>query len=147
MTERLGQEVSKPGADAAGSSHATYDVLMERTGARLYDKRRNAGVGWGLEFWRFLVRDFGMESADAQLAKLHRFIKPARCSSVAALGEALDKREALGLELHKPVDEDFELLALRELVPKSVADMMITQSALRSYPEALMYVRRQVVDH
>jgi hypothetical protein len=44
------------------------------------------------------------------------------------------------------VDDDFRLLALRELVPKSIADMMSTQVALRHFPEALMFVRRQAAE-
>lgn len=128
-------------------SNVLYDILMERTGQRLFDKRRNAGLGRGLEYWRILKRDFGMESADAQLAKLQMFIKPARCGSVAVLGEALDKWEALGRELTKPMDDDFKLLALRELVPKHLAELMTTQASLRAYPEAIMFVRRQVAEH
>jgi hypothetical protein len=93
-----------------------------------------------------LKRDFGTGSADAQLAKLQLYIRPGKCSSAQALGEALDKWEALGRELTRHVDDDFRLIALRELVPKSIADLMNTQAALRSYPEALMFVRRQVAD-
>ncbi len=59
-----------------------------------------------------------MESTDAQLAKLQMFIKPARCSSIAVVGEAPERREVLGRELTKPADDDFKLFALRELVPK-----------------------------
>ena len=141
------QEVTEPGADVVGISGAIFDVLMERTGPRLFDKRRNAGNGRGLEFWRILKRDFGMESTDAQMAKLHMYFRPARCATVHLLSDALDKWEALGREITRPIDEDFRLLALKELVPKSVADMMATQMSLRNYPEAIMFVRRQVSDH
>ncbi len=83
-----------------------------------------------MEYCRILKCDFGMESADAQLAKLQMFIKPVRCPSVAVLGEALDRWEALGREMSKPVDEDFKLLALRELVPTRLAELMTTESSL-----------------
>ncbi len=73
------------------------------------------------------------------LAKLHMFIKPARCASLAVLGEALDKWEAM--------DDDFKWLALREPVPKRFADLMTAQVSLRAYPVALMFVRRQVAEH
>ncbi len=46
-----------------------------------------------------LKRDFGMESADAQLAKLTMYVKPAKCTDVRVLGEALDRWEALGREI------------------------------------------------
>ena len=128
-------------------SRATFDILMERTGSRLYDKRRNAGQGRGLEYWRILKRDYGTMSTNAQLAKLQLYMKPGRCNSVQHLGEALDKWDALGRDLDRPVPEDFRMLALRELVPKNVIDMMATQVALQNYPEAIMYVRRQVADH
>jgi hypothetical protein len=88
-----------------------------------------------------------MESSDAQLAKMQMYITPARCAGVAALGEALDRWEALGRELSKPMDDDFKLIALRALVPKHMGELMTTQASLRAYPEALMYVRRQVAEH
>jgi hypothetical protein len=138
---------SEPGTTVPQLSNLLYDILMERTGPRLFDKRRNAGTGRGLEFWRILKRDFGMESSDAQLAKMQMYINPARCPGVAALGEALDRWEALGRELSKPMDDDFKLIALRGLVPKHMAELMTTQASLRAYPEALMYVRRQVAEH
>ena len=147
ITEDVELKSAEPGLDIVSISGAVFDILMERTGPRLFDKRRNAGHGRGLEFWRMLKRDFGTESTDAQLAKLQMYIKPGRCSSTQILGEALDRWEALGRELTRPVDDDFRLLALRELVPKSIADMMATQVALRTFPEALMFVRRQVADH
>jgi hypothetical protein len=124
-----------------------YDILLERTGSQLYDKRRNAGAGMGFEFWRILKRDFGTSSTDAQLAKLQLYTKPRRCSTMAELCPALDRWEALGRELGRPVDDDFRLLALRELVPKAVADMMTAQVSLRSFPEAIMFVRRQAAEH
>ena len=110
------------------------------------DKRRNAGTGRGLEFWRLLKRDFGLASVDAQLAKLQLYMEPGRCASVQELGPALDRWEALGRELARPLDDDFRLLALRKLVPKSMEESMLTQFALRSFPEALMFVRRQVAE-
>ena len=33
-----------------------FDTLMERTGPRIFDKRRNAGTGQGFEFWRISKR-------------------------------------------------------------------------------------------
>eukprot|EP00974_Lingulodinium_polyedra_P111814 10814854-Lingulodinium_polyedra.AAC.1 len=63
---------------------------MERTGSGLFDKRRNAGKGRGLELWRTLKRDFGTSSPDAQLAKLQMYMKPHRRASMAELGPALD---------------------------------------------------------
>ena len=141
------QGAVEPGVDVVGISGAVFDVLMERTGSRLFDKRRNAGSGRGLEFWRILKRDFGTESANAQKAKLQMYFMPARCTSVNLLGDALDKWEALGREINRPIDEDFRLIALQQLVPKSVADMMATQASLAKFPEAIMFVRRQVADH
>jgi hypothetical protein len=100
-------------------SSVLYDILTERAGPRLFDKRRNAGLGRGFEYWRIFEREFGMESADAQSAKLQTFIKPARCASVAVLGEALDKWEALGCEMTKPMDDDFQLSRCRSTWPIS----------------------------
>jgi hypothetical protein len=132
--------------DVPSLSGAIYDVLLERTGPRLFDKRRNAGVGRGLEYWRVLKRDFGLESADAQLAKLSMYFKPAKCTDIRVLGEALDRWEALGREITTPMADEFRLIALRELVPKSLVDLISTQSALKTYLEAVMFVRRQVAD-
>lgn len=147
ITEAFEQKVAEPGVDVVGLSTAVFDVLMERTGPKIFDKRRNAGPGRGLEFWRILKRDFGTSSADAQLAKLQMYTKPVRCTTVQDLGAALDKWEALGRELTRPVDDDFRLLALRELVPKAMAETMSAQVSLRSFPEAMMFVRRQVAEH
>ena len=146
ISETVEMNSPEPDVDLVEISRAVFDILMERTGPRLFDKRRNAGQGRGLEFWRILKRDFGTESTDAQFAKLQMYIKPGRCTSVQHLGEALDRWEALGRELTRPVEDDFRMLALRELVPKSIVDLMATQVALRNFPEAIMYVRRQVAD-
>ena len=51
-----------------------FDVLMERIGPKIFDKRRNAGPGRGLEVWRILKYDFGTSSPDAQLAKLQKLL-------------------------------------------------------------------------
>ena len=47
-------------------------------------------------------------------------MKPGRCNSSQELGAALDRWEAPERELSRPVNDDFRLLALRELVPKRV---------------------------
>ena len=132
--------------DLVEISNAVFDVIMEKTGHRLYNKRTNAGRGRGLEFWRLLKRDYGMESADAQFAKLQMFYHPAKCGTIQGLGEALDRWEALGREITRPVDDDFRLLALKMLVPKSMGDQMATQVQLRTFADSLMYVRRQVAE-
>ena len=119
ITEEVELEVAEAGLDVVGISGAIFDILMERTGPRLFDKRRNAGQGRGLEFWRALKRDFGTESTDAQLAKLQMYFRPGRCPSIQVLGEALDRWEALGRELTRPVDDDFRLLALRSSPPRA----------------------------
>ena len=56
------------------------------------------------------------------------------------------KWEALGAEIGRPVDDDFKLIALRELVPREVGDLMATQVSLKSFPAALAYVRRHVTE-
>lgn len=147
ITEAMEDAADEPGLNTRNLSEGMYDILLERTGAQLYDKRRNAGAGRGFEFWRILKRDFGTSSTDAQLAKLQMYTEPTRCSTLAELGPALDRWEALGRELGRPVDDDFRLLALRKLVPKNVVDMLTAQVSLRSFPEALMFVRRQAAEH
>ncbi len=91
ITEQVERTSREPRLNLTLLSNLLYEILMERTGPHLFDKRRNSGMGGGMEYWRILKRDFGMESADAQLAKLQMFIKPACCPSVAVLGEALDR--------------------------------------------------------
>ena len=147
ITEEMERAVDEPGLHTTRISEAVYDILMERTTVALYDKRRNAGQGRGLEFWRVLKRDFGMASTDAQLAKLQMYMEPSRCATVAELGPALDKWEALGREITRPVDDDFRLLALRKMVPKQVAESMTAQASLRSFQDALMFVRRQTTEY
>ena len=93
-----------------------------------------------------MKRDYGMDSTDAQYAKMQMFTRPVRCASTAELGAALDKWGALGTQIGKPTDEDFKLIALKELVPKNIHDFMGTQVLLRKYPEAIAYVRRQVTE-
>ena len=85
-----------------------------------------------------------MDSTDAQYAKMQMFTQPVRCASTAELGAELDKWGDLGTQIGKPTDEDFKLIALKELVPKSIHDFMGTQVLLRKYPEAIACVRRQV---
>jgi hypothetical protein len=135
------------GIDVVGISGAIFDVMMERTGPRTYDKRSVAGKGRGLEFWRILKRDYGTESANAQLAKQRVYSHPARCASMPLLGDALDKWEALGRDIHCPIPENFHLIALQNLVPKSLAETMAAQPSLTKFSEALAFVRRQVADH
>ena len=132
------------GFDLNEVSNCLSDILMAKTTSAFYDKRKNAGEGRGLEFWRVLRRDFGMASADAQHAKLHLYMRPAK-ATMATLGSALDKWEALGTEIGRPVDDDFKLIALRELVPREVGDLMAAQVSLKSFPAALAYVRRHVL--
>ena len=82
------QGAVEPGVDVVGISGAVFDVLMERTGSRLFDKRRNAGSGRGLEFWRILKRDFGTESANVQKAKLQMLFH----ASALHLGQLVGRR-------------------------------------------------------
>ena len=150
QTEPITAEVERAASDqefnVEGASAAMFDILLAKTTGALYDKRKNVGDGRGFELWRVMKRDYGMDSTDAQYAKMQMFMQPARCSSIAELGAALDKWEALGTQIGKPIDEDFKLIALKELVPKSVHDLMSTQVQLRRYPEAIAYVRRQVTE-
>jgi hypothetical protein len=140
-------EIAAPGVDAVGISGAIFDVIMERTGSRIFDKRSNAGRSRGLEFWRILKRDYGTESASAQLAKQRMYTHPVKCASVQLLGDALDKWEALGREIHSPIPENFHLIALQQIVPKSMYETMAAQPSLNKFSEALAFVRRQVADH
>ena len=41
-------------------------------------------------------------------------------------------------------DDDFRMMALRGLVPNTIADVMLIQAAPRSHPEAIMFVHRQI---
>ncbi len=72
ITEAVEIRVTEPGVDVQSISTALFDILMERTGPRMFDKRRNAGTGKGLEFWRISKHDFCTSSVDAQLAKLQK---------------------------------------------------------------------------
>ena len=132
--------------NAERASAAVFDILLAKTTSALFDKRKNVGDGRGFEFWRVLKRDYGMDSTDAQYAKMQMYMRPARCTSTAELGAALDKWESLGMQIGKPIDDDFKLIALKELVPKNIHDLMSTQVQLRKYPEAIAYVRRQVTE-
>jgi hypothetical protein len=148
ITERVEKDWSEDGVDLPAFSLGIYDILMERTGSKLFDKRRNAGQGRGLEFWRTLRRDFGMESNEAQAAKLQLYMKPCRCTSVLLLGEALDRWESLGREVMSTLhlDDKIKHISLRELIPKNMVEMMNTQASLKDFPDALLYVRRQVAE-
>jgi hypothetical protein len=63
------------------------------------------------------------------------------------LGDALDKWEALGRDIHAPIPENFHLIALQKLVPKGLAETMAAQPSLTKFSEAIAFVRRQVADH
>lgn len=147
LVDEQNAAAAAPSLDVVSFSGAVYDVLMERTGPKIFDKRRNAGAGRGFEFWRILKRDFGMASSEAHAARLAMYMQPAKCASMALLGDALDKWEALGGDLNRPMDDDFKMLALKVLVPKNICDMITSQMSLRTFPQALAYVRRQVADH
>ena len=150
QTEPITAETERAMSDAEfnaeGASAAVFDILLAKTTSALFDKRKNVGDGRGFEFWRVLKRDYGMDSTDAQYAKMQMYMRPVRCTSTAELGAALDKWEALGTQIGKPIDDDFKLIALKELVPKNIHDLMSTQVQLRKYPEAIAYVRRQVTE-
>jgi hypothetical protein len=149
ITEQVEMDHSEIDVDLKAFSLGIFDILMERTGDKLFDKRRNAGQGRGLEFWRLLRRDFGMESNEAQAAKLTLYMKPCRCTSVLLLGEALDKWESLGREVMSTLhlDDKIKHISLRELIPKHMVEMMNTQATLKDFPDALAYVRRQIAEH
>ena len=74
-------------------------------------------------------------------------LRTASVQTVADLGPALDKWDALGTELGRTVEDDFRLIALREIVPKAMADNLLTQASLSQFPQALQYVRAQVASH
>lgn len=118
ITEYIERGATGFGVDMSHVSTAFFDLLLERTGPRLNDERKNAGFGRVLEFWRLLKRDCGTSSADAQMA-------------LQDSGSAPDRWEALGREPTRPVDDDFRFLALRELIPKSLGDWMLSQFTLR----------------
>ena len=84
QTEQITQDIEKShaefGIDLVDASGVLADLLMAKTTPALYDKRKNAGDGRGLEFWRVLKRDFGMASADAQLAKLQLYMRPVKAT-------------------------------------------------------------------
>ena len=132
--------------NVVAASTEIFDILLAKTTRDLYEKRKVAGDGRGLEFWRVMRRDFGMESVDAQHAKLQLFMKPARCGSMADLHAALDRWEAIGVQIGKPVDDDFKLIALKELVPKTMLEQLSTQVQLKKFPEAMAYVKSQVIE-
>ena len=50
ITESRERQVQ--GIEGVNISRSVFDVLLERTGPKLFDKRRNAEQGRGLEFWR-----------------------------------------------------------------------------------------------
>ena len=74
ITENVEVAANEPGVNVPELSRALYDVLMERTGQKLYNKRHKAGQGRGFEFWRLLKRDFGR-------AQRTRSSPSCRCSS------------------------------------------------------------------
>jgi len=126
------------------ASRRIYDILTERTGPQVFDKRRNAGLGRGLEFWRVLKRDFGTYSLEAQAAKLQNFMYPSRVD-MKDLGGALDRWETLGRELGRNVDEDFKFIALKALIPTTMTEQ-ITLHGIKTYADALSFVRRHIAD-
>lgn len=126
------------------ASRRIYDILTERTGPQVFDKRRNAGLGRGLEFWRVLKRDFGTYSLEAQAAKLQNFMYPSRVDT-KDLGGALDRWETLGRELGRNVDEDFKFIALKALIPTMMTEQ-ITLHGIKTYADALSFVRRHIAD-
>jgi hypothetical protein len=148
ISEQIEKDCSEADVDLAAISVGMYDIITDRTGPNLYDKRRNAGGGRGLEFWRTLRRDYGLESKNATAARLGLYMKPGRCSSTSLLGEALDRWETLGREVAAtmPIEDHFKLLSLQELIPKSMAEQMACQESLKDFHAALLYVRRQVAD-
>ena len=79
--------------------------------------------------------------------KLQLYIKPARAASLFELGRALDKWEALGRELGRTVADDFKLLALKGLMPKSMVDLAAAQPALKTFRPAFAYVQGQIAAH
>ena len=145
ITVEVEENMSTSDLHVPTASTAIFDILLSKTTSVLFDKRKNAGEGRGLEFWRVLKQDYGMDSTDAQHARLQLFMRPARCATIGELGGALDKWEALGSQVGRRIDDDFKLIALKELVPKNLLDMINTQVQLKSYPEALGYVKKQVI--
>ena len=53
LSEEIERANSSASVDIPQLSNFIYEVMMERTGPHLRDKRRNAGMGRGLEFCRF----------------------------------------------------------------------------------------------
>ena len=92
QTEPITAEIERAASDAEfnaeGASAAVFDILLAKTTSALYDKRKNVGDGRGFELWRVMKRDYGIDSTDAQYAKMQMFTRPVRCASTAELGAA-----------------------------------------------------------
>ena len=58
-TQDIESSVSAARINVQVAARTVYDISTEKTGPAVFDKRRNAGLGRGLEFWRVLKRDFG----------------------------------------------------------------------------------------
>ncbi len=134
------------GIDVKQTSAELYDVLVDRTTSSLLDKRKLA-QGRGFEFWRILVHDFGTASTDAQAVRLQNYMQPVKTTGLADLCVALDRWKTLGAELGRPIEDDFKLIALKQLVPPKMAELIATQESLKQYPAALAFVERQISSH
>ena len=103
-------------------------LLIERTGPMKFDRRRNAGVGWGFEFWRILMRDIGASghrSSSLRPTKIQVYLKRGRCMQPVAGGRSAGQMG--GSRKRVVTSSGRRLLALRDFVPKSVTHLMATQ--------------------
>merc|ERR1712155_228365 len=93
-------------------------------------------AGGGLELWRRLHAEMQGAAPEVSLAKAMLFQQPARASSMAALYDKLAEWEALGVEVeaggHK-VEDWVRVCALRQLVPKELAEDLVTRPECREF--------------
>ena len=97
ITVEVEENMSTSDLHVPTASTAIFDILLSKTTSVLFDKRKNAGEGRGLEFWRVLKQDYGMDSTDAQHARLQLFMRPARCATIGELGGGTGQMGGVGV--------------------------------------------------
>lgn len=127
--------------DVTAVSCAIFDVPLERAPPPPLRQEAERGGGAGTDVLASAPAGFRHGVRRCAAYQLNLYFKPARCTDVKFLREA-----ALDRDITRPIDEDFRLLALRELVPRGIAELMTTRVSLKSYPERGPDVRQEACD-
>ena len=149
--EELGGNLA-PGAEQAGMSdtervdYCLFEGIKYIIADSLLTHAR-ACDGRGIELWRRLHCEWEGSAPQLKHAKARKYQDPARCTSTAALWEALPEWERLGEEIKSAgfdAPDWIRVSALEKIVPTDLLSTLVGRPELDSYSKKIHWIKCQM---